>query len=181
MVRPCKHGPYIRQLKNLAILRLVDYCPDILADKDPLNPFGNMWDKDEESRRMVELTMPSIRKNCEKFDRFYHERFTRTVKKYTSANFNDVVDDEKLDGFVCGSDTIFCPDEFGFDDGYWANYATMKGGDSISYAASLGNPHFTAETYQILNNRLRNFRSLGLREKQMIPYVKESWLAQNNG
>ena len=30
---------------------LVDYCPDILADKDPLNPFGNMWDKDEESKK----------------------------------------------------------------------------------------------------------------------------------
>ena len=23
---------------------LVDYCPDILADKDPLNPFKNMWE-----------------------------------------------------------------------------------------------------------------------------------------
>ena len=48
---------------------LVDYCPDILADKDPLNPFGNMWDKDEESKRMVELTMPAIRENYKKFDR----------------------------------------------------------------------------------------------------------------
>lgn len=28
---------------------LVDYCPEILVDKDPLNPFANMWDKDEES------------------------------------------------------------------------------------------------------------------------------------
>ena len=34
---------------------LVDYCPEILVDKDPLNPFANMWDKDEESRRMCEL------------------------------------------------------------------------------------------------------------------------------
>lgn len=34
---------------------LVDYCPEILADKDPLNPFANMWDKDDESRRMCEL------------------------------------------------------------------------------------------------------------------------------
>ena len=38
---------------------LVDYCPDILQDKDPLNPFANMWDKDEESQRMCELTMPA--------------------------------------------------------------------------------------------------------------------------
>ena len=42
---------------------LVDYCPEIFADKEPLNPFANMWDKDEESRRMCELTLPAIREN----------------------------------------------------------------------------------------------------------------------
>ena len=68
---------------------LVDYCPDILADKDPLNPFKNMWDKDEESKRMCELTMPSIRENYYKFDRFYTNRFCRTPKKYTSQNFDE--------------------------------------------------------------------------------------------
>lgn len=36
---------------------LVDYCPEVLADKDPLNPFKNMWDKDEVSQKMFELTM----------------------------------------------------------------------------------------------------------------------------
>ena len=49
---------------------LVDYCPDILADKNPLNPFEHMWDRDEESRRMCELTMPAIRENYYKFDDF---------------------------------------------------------------------------------------------------------------
>ncbi len=151
---------------------LVDYCPDILADKNPLNPFENMWDKDEESRKMCELTMPAIRINYEKFDRFYHERFNRTKKKYTSANFNNIIADELIDGFVCGSDTIFCPDEFGIDDGYYANYSTMKG-KSVAYAASFGDPHFTEESYQVLNARLQNFKALGLRENLMIPYVTE--------
>ena len=36
---------------------LVDYCPDILADKDPLNPFKNMWDRDEESRNLTGFIM----------------------------------------------------------------------------------------------------------------------------
>lgn len=150
---------------------LVDYCPDVLADKDPLNPFGSMWDKDEESKRMVELTMPAIRTNYEKFDRFYHEQFRRTSQQYTSKNF-DQITKEGLDGFICGSDTIFCPDEFGFDDGYYANYAAMKG-NSVSYAASFGDPHFTEETYQILNDRIENFKALGIREDQMIPYLKQ--------
>lgn len=158
----------IRKLDHHPIL--VDYCPDILADKDPLNPYGNMWDKDEESKRMVALTMPAIRINYEKFTRFYNERFDRTTQKYMSHNF-DEIGKEQLDGFVCGSDTILCSDEFGFDDGYYANYPEMKG-NSVSYAASFGDAHFTDETFEVLNERIKNFKALGIRENQMIPYLK---------
>ena len=150
--------------------KLVDYCPDILADKDPLNPFGNMWDKDEESIRMCQLTMPAIKVNYEKFMRFYNERFDKTKGSYTSKNFNDI--NSEVDSFVCGSDTIFCPDEFGIDDGYYANYEYMKN-NSVAYAASFGDPHFTDESYPVLNERLKNFKAFGLRENLMIPYVKE--------
>lgn len=149
---------------------LVDYCPDILADKDPLDPFKNMWDKDDESKRMVELTLPAIHVNYNKFDRFYHDRFNRTKKAYTSANFESVMDE--VDSFVCGSDTIFCPDEFGFDNGYYANYPCMKG-NSVAYAPSFGDPHFSDEDYVKLNERLQNFKAIGLREQMMIPYVRD--------
>jgi len=152
---------------------LVDYCPDILRDKDPLDPMKNMWDQDETSLRMCRLSLPAIRENYYKFDRFYHEQFRRTAKGYTSENFNAVVRDEKLDGFVCGSDTIFCMDEFGFDDGYYANYPCMKEGYSVSYAASFGDPTLTPEVCATLNERLQNFKAFGLREDQMVPYVQE--------
>ena len=155
--------------------KLVDYCPDILADKDPLNPFQHMWDKDAESQRMCELTMPAIRENFYKFDKFYHERFDKTAKKYTSANFNAIVVYENLDGFVCGSDTIFCILEFhGFDDGYFANYDCMKNGYSVSYAASFGDAIFDEETFPVLKKRLQNFKALGLRESTLIDFVKEN-------
>lgn len=154
--------------------KLIDYCPEVLADKDPLDPFRNMWDKDEESRRMCELSLPAIKENYYKFDRFYNTAFKKTKNKYTSKNFNDVVFDEQIDGFICGSDTIFCIDEFkGFDDGYYANYDCMKHGYSISYAASFGDAHFNADTYKILNERLSNFKAIGLRENDLIPYVTE--------
>lgn len=149
---------------------LVDYCPDILADKDPLNPFSNMWDKDEESKRMCELTMPAIRENYQKFDDFYRIRFDRTSQKYTSCYF-DGISKEKLYGFVCGSDTIFCPDEFGVDDGYFANYVPMQG-HSVAYAASFGDPTMTDEVSEQINERLKNFKAIGLRENLMIPYVE---------
>ena len=151
---------------------LVDYCPDILSDKDPLHPFSNMWDQDNESRRMVELSMPAIRENYRKFDHFYHDCFRRTAKKYTSQNFNDITSDENIHTFICGSDTIFCPDEFGFDDGYYANYPCMRG-RSAAYAASFGDPTFTDDTYPVLNALIRNFSALGIREHQMIPYLRE--------
>ena len=149
---------------------LVDYCPDILADKNPLKPFGNMWDKDEQSKKMVELTMPAIRENYAKFDHFYHDRFERT-EKYTSSNFNSIDFKEGLDGFICGGDTIFCPDEFGFDDGYYANYDCMRH-RSISYAASFGDPHITAAGYELLRERVQNFKALGIRENLMLPWLK---------
>lgn len=152
---------------------LIDYCPDILRDKDPLNPMKNMWDTDAESRRQCELSLPAIRVNYEKFERFYTEQFNRTRKKYFSAQFNDVVTDEDIDAFVCGSDTIFCVDEFGIDDGYYANYPCMKNGHTISYAASFGDSHFTPETYALLNDRLQNFKAIGIREIGMLPYVRE--------
>lgn len=152
---------------------LVDYCPDVLLDKNPRNPLPHIWDKDTESRRLCELSLPAIQINAQKFDDFYNNQFRKTYKKYTSANFEDVVAEEKLDGFVCGSDTIFCIDEFGgFDDGYYANYNCMKNGYAVAYAASFGDAHFTPETYQILNERLQNFKALGLRENAMLPYVR---------
>lgn len=154
---------------------LIDYCPDILADKNPLDPMKNMWDIDETSRKMCEMSLTAIRENFTKFDRFYHERFNRTKIKYTSANFNDVIN-EGIDAFVCGSDTIFCIDEFkGFDDGYYANYDCMKNGYTISYAASFGDSHFTDADYITLNERLKNFKAIGIRESEMLSYIREHY------
>ena len=177
----CNFTNYGSALQSWALCRTIerlgykpvfmDYCPDILRDKNPLDPFKNMWDKDEESHRMCELTMPAIRENYKKFDRFYTERFNRS-NAYTSENFDDCVKAEGLDGFVCGSDTIFCPDEFGIDDGYYANYPCMRG-RSISYAASFGDSHFTPETFEILDERLKNFKAIGIRESGMVSYIKQ--------
>lgn len=152
---------------------LIDYCPDILRDKDPLNPMSNMWDSDPEARYQCEMSLPAIRINYEKFEQFYTTHFNRTPQKYYSENFNNIVQEEKLDAFVCGSDTIFCVDEFGIDDGYYANYPCMKEGHTIAYAASFGDSHFTPETYSLLDQRLQNFKAIGIRERGMLPYIRE--------
>ena len=178
----CNFTNYGSALQSWALCRMIerlgykpvlmDYCPDVLRDANPLDPFKKMWDKDVESRRMCELTMPAIRENYKKFGRFYTERFNRSKSVYASDNFAECVEREGLDGFVCGSDTIFCPDEFGIDDGYYANYDCMKG-RSIAYAASFGDAHFTPETYMMLDERLKNFKAIGIRESGMVPYIRQ--------
>ena len=154
--------------------KLIDYCPSVLEDSDCLNPTKKMWDTDDEARHMIDMMMPAIHENYRKFEAFYTNRFRRTKKKYTDNNFDNVVADESIDGFVCGSDTIFCITEFkGFVKGYFANFDCMRG-KSVSYAASFGDSTFTERDYNMLNNLLQNFRALGIRENDMLPYVKEN-------
>lgn len=153
--------------------KLIDYCPKVLEDSDCLNPMRKMWDTDLEARRQVEMMMPAIRENYQKFETFYTNHFRRTKRKYTDGNFDEVVKDEDISGFVCGSDTIFCINEFkGFVEGYYANFSCMRG-KCVSYAASFGDPTFTEQDYLTLNERLKNFKALGIRENNMLPYVKE--------
>lgn len=151
----------------------VDYCPDILANLDPLNPFKNMWDQDVEARKRIEFSMPAIRENYEKFMIFYDKQFLHTKEKYTSHNFNTICERENIDGFVCGSDTIFCYKEFGFDDGYFANYDVMRKGYSVTYAASFGDTDFDKIDKKTLKTKLRNFRYLALRESQFLDFARE--------
>lgn len=164
----------LRSIRNLGYQSvLIDYCPEVLANKDPLNPFPTMWDQDEVSRRNCELSLPAIRENYRKFERFYRSVCSITRHRYTANNICKVIENEGINGFVCGSDTIFCIDEFkGFDDGYYANYPIMRK-RSVSYAASFGDSHFDDASLSILDERLQNFLAIGLRESQMLSYVKE--------
>ena len=168
-----------KALNNLAPNQVesvvVDYCPDILKDKDVLNPLKNMWDSDEESKRMCELSMPAIRINNDKFNAFYKNNYRITEGKYTSENFNEILENENLDGFVCGSDTIWCIQEFGgFDDGYFANYPAMKKTHSISYAASFGDAVFDEKQEQVLKEKLQNYKAIAVRENNRIDFIREN-------
>jgi hypothetical protein len=149
---------------------LVNYCPDRLLDKDPLNPFKNMWDQDEESQRLLRMTMPAIRVNYKKIMDFYASQFINTKRKYTKDNFNNI-SDENIDGYVCGSDTIFCYNEFGFDNGFFANYEPMKDGRSVAYAASFGDTDINAIDTDKLNSLLANFQYIALRESTFVDYT----------
>ncbi len=149
---------------------VVDYCPDVLADKNILNPMQNMWDTDEEARERCRLSLPAIRENYGKFKNFYITQYITTNQKYTSSNFNESLGNEDLDGYVCGSDTVFAVPEFGFDDGFYANYECMRG-KSVAYAASFGDYDIPEADVEELKNRLQNFKAIALRENDKVPLV----------
>lgn len=150
---------------------VVNYCPDILADKDILNPMKNMWDSSKEALERCRLSLPAIQINHEKFQHFYKSNYRLTLNSYSSKNFNDSKEDEKLDGYLCGSDTIFAVPEFGFDDGYYANFPVMKG-QSVAYAASFGDYDVQPDEIQTLKERLNNFNAIALRECDKLGLVK---------
>lgn len=151
---------------------VLDYCPDCLSNVNVLNPFGRLWDKDEESKRMVEFTLPAIKTNWEKFSRFFKEQFDLSKGKYTTGTIGASLEAEHLDGYICGSDTIWCPDEFQLDDGYYANIPEMKESYTISYAASMGDPHFSDAMYEQFKKNMHNYKAIGVRETTQIDVIK---------
>ena len=159
--------------KNNSEPGLIDYCPSVHLDKDILNPLEKMWDQDEDSIRNTKLSLSAIKENYYKFESFFTNQFNRTKTKYNFKNF-DEIKKENLDGFICGSDTIFCIDESkGFDDGFFANYPIMQK-KSIAYAASFGDTNLSNDDYLELNEKLKNFRAIGLRENKMIEYISSN-------
>lgn len=150
---------------------VIDYCPDVLADKDILNPMRNMWDQNPEALERCRKTLPHIHENYKKFKSFYNSQYALSSQKYTSSNFNESLIKEDLSGYICGSDTIFAVPEFGFDDGFYANYPVMQG-RSVAYAASFGDYDIPAEDLPELERRLSNFNAIALREIDKFSTVK---------
>ena len=153
---------------------LVDYCPNTMADKDPLAPMKNMWDTDSESRRQCELSLPAIRENFQKIYDFYHNRMEITEMGYDANNF-DEIEKEGINKFIIGSDSIFDIDEFGLDEVYFANTPLMKN-HSITYAPSFQDSidRYETQDLQKLNKYLMNFNAFSIRENQLVQYVKDN-------
>lgn len=152
---------------------IMDYCPDCLAEKDVLNPYKNMWDQDEESLNNAKKTLPAIKENWAKFNHFFETQYVLSNHKYTPKNFELSKEQEGLTGYICGSDTIWCIDEFcGFEPGYFAEFDVMKNA-SIAYAASFGDAKFEGDNLILLKQRMHNYRAIGVREDTNLALIKQ--------
>lgn len=150
---------------------LINYCPDIMMDKNPLEPMKNMWDTDSESRKMCELSLPSIKVNFEKIQNFYFEKMQLTNQSYTGATINNVID-EGIFKFICGSDSIWDFTEFGMDRAFFADYPMMRR-NAIAYAPSFQDSFsdYSQEQRDLLIKYLNNFVAVGIRDEEPLKFI----------
>ena len=140
---------------------VVDYRNDALLAKDINDPLKNMRDRRIISRLGCRLSYPQIRKANKKFDDFWNKHYHKTDKIYTSRDFDEL----ELDGYICGSDTIWDVDESqGFDRGFFADFDCMHGKHNISYSASIGDRAFVEADRGELTRMLKNFKHIAMRE-----------------
>lgn len=150
---------------------LINYCPESMMDKDPLDPMKNMWDTDYETRLMCELSLPAIKVNFEKIKKFYYEKMQLSDHYYTSEDI-DRVAEEGIFKFICGSDSIWDITEFGMDRAFFADYSNMRG-NSIAYAPSFQDSFsgYSQTQYDFLIKYLNNFVAVGIRDEEPLDFV----------
>lgn len=150
---------------------LINYCPKSMEDKNPLDPMKNMWDTDNESRKMCELSLPAIRVNFEKVKEFYYTKMRLSDRKYTNTNIGNLADEGILK-FICGSDSIWDVTEFGMDRAFFADYPIMRN-NSIAYAPSFQDSFadYSQEQRNLLMRYLDNFAAVGIRDEEPLNFI----------
>lgn len=150
---------------------IVDYCCKTMVHADKDNPVPLMQDTDPVALECCIQSLPDIHAVNRKFDLFWDKYCRKTAEKYNADNFTDL----DFDGYICGSDTIWNIEEFaGFDPGYFADFAEMKGKRNITYSASMGDAIFSDDDKKILAEKMNNFTAISLREARMIDELT-SW------
>lgn len=157
---------------------IVDYCPRCMMSANKDNPLPLMQEADELSRECCRLSMGDIRRANRKFDAFWDSKCRKT-DEYFDADSLDKLERMELDGYICGSDTIWDIHEFpgfhGFDDGYFAHAPGMRDKHNIAYSASIGDCKFSEKEKVELSKHLKNFRAVALREKSGTGMFSELW------
>ena len=151
---------------------VLDYWPKVIIGRDQLNPLKCIPDPGEEFEGMVNDSMPAIIENYYKIQGFIADHYNLSKTAYDFHNFDQSKQNEQLDGYIVGSDAIWMIDFFGKDDGFWGDYDSMKSSDSIAYAVSFGESILSGEQLDFLNEKIRNFKAIGLRESRHFDFIK---------
>lgn len=155
---------------------VINYCPEAIIGKNPLDPLQSEPNPSNEFRDMINRSMPAIIENYEKINGFVEKNYKLSNGVYTKDNFADSFRNEELDGYIIGSDAIWMVDFFGFDKAFWGDYPVMKQSHTFTYATSFGESEFAYgdERMEYLRSMIGNFKAIGLREAKYLEYISEN-------
>lgn len=102
------------------------------------------------------------------------KKFNEFIKTNLTLSNNVVSTIPKnYDAYIFGSDQIWNPNiSNGFDRIFFGNFETNLDAKKIVYATSIGNYKIKNEDFDYLNNALKNFDYISVREKEIISYFQ---------
>lgn len=152
---------------------VIDYCPDNFLECDPLNPL-NITENIEQAYAQQHIDLKAIAENEQKIRHFIATRYHLSNGKYTSDTFSDSLQQENLNGYLCGSDAIWSIEYFKhFDKAFYGDYPCMQG-RTFAYAASFGETVFDTELREQMLLRMKNFKAIGLRESTEFDVITKN-------
>lgn len=154
---------------------VIDYCPESFRNSHPGNPLSSIQDRQSEFYKACKFLLKDIERNEMKIRRFLSERYHCSSKTYYKENFQKTLEEEKLLGYICGSDAIWSYEYFQtFDDAFYGNYSCMRQSYTIAYAASFGETIFSEDQRQMMLKRMKNFKAIGVRESTEITEIAKA-------
>ena len=154
-------------ISNNVDCEIIDYLNKTLKKRYSLNPLnkGNI--------KNVLKSIANIGNNIilrKKFSDFIKSNVVLSSNKYSEKNIgtsNDI-----YDKFVVGSDQVWNLKLSGNDINYYLNFV-KNDKDKNSYAASFGVNEFKKEELHEINQLLRKFSNISVREKQGVDLLNE--------
>lgn len=140
-------------------VRIIDYRPKALVSYYKL--FDVRYCLSLKTFLSKALLYPVAKKRAMNFDRFIQSRLQLEQICLDSS-------DNDYDVFVFGSDQIWNPHLLkGFDKVYFGDFHAALGRKCVAYAASMGKTSLTSYEHEFLENALKAFHAISVRESSL--------------
>lgn len=143
--------------KNNFFCETIDYNCDYITNEYKLVKF-NLKNIKGSINTAINIFNNISRKS--KFNKFTNENIKISTKKYNKNNIHE--SNKYYDCFITGSDQVWninlCK-----DDNYYLPFVSQK--EKIAYAASFGNVDIIKDNTKLIEDNLKNFKAVFVREK----------------
>ncbi len=135
---------------------------------------NSIWHKRKGIKNVILQTalFPFLHRRMQKkrnFEQFQKENFNCTVPCRTPDELKKIIEEQKYDVIVAGSDQVWCPSIPDFTDMFFFPFQTKA--KKIGYAVSIGNS--TEKELSGFSEAIRDFSAIAVREQSAIQVVKK--------